>query len=109
VCGKDDAVKGEVPVAFVVVRTGTSADAALAHALAERVVERIGKIARPEAIHFVDRLPKTRSGKIMRRVVKAVADGKANVGDVTTLEDGATVEEIREAMGRLRERLSGRS
>jgi len=102
VCGKDDAVKGEVPVAFVVVRKGTNATEALARAVGDRVVERIGKIARPEAVHFVAHLPKTRSGKIMRRVVKAVADGKVDVGDVTTLEDGATVEEIRDAIARLR-------
>jgi len=106
VCGREDAVKGEVPVAFVVVKRGQHADAAFALAVAERVVERIGKIARPEEVHIVRMLPKTRSGKIMRRVVKAVADGHADIGDVTTLEDGASVDEIRDAIARLRADLS---
>ena len=98
VCGQVDEIRGETPVAFVVLRAGATASDRLATEIAEEVSQRIGKIARPSAIHFVARLPKTRSGKIMRRVVKAVADGRTDVGDVTTLEDGASVDEIREAL-----------
>ena len=100
VCGRPDEVKGEVPTAFVVMKRGQPADAAIGRAVAAHVAALIGKIARPEAVHFVRRLPKTRSGKIMRRVVKAVAEGRADVGDVSTLEDGATVDEVREAIAR---------
>ncbi len=101
VCGQSDPVKGEVPVAFVVLRTGQVPTAPLAQELAEHVAGRIGKIARPAAVHFVRLLPKTRSGKIMRRVVRAVAEGRAEVGDVSTLEDGASVEEVRRATAEL--------
>jgi acetyl-CoA synthetase len=105
VCGRADEVKGEVPVAFVVVKEGEAHDPELGRAVAAHVAARIGKLARPEEVYFVSKLPKTRSGKIMRRVVKAVADGRADLGDTTTLEDGASVDEIREAMARLRDEL----
>ncbi|MGI0132144.1 MAG: acetate--CoA ligase [Thermoplasmata archaeon] len=98
VCGVADDVKGEVPVAFVVLRSGQRPQASLSDQILDHVVERIGKIARPERVHFVHRLPKTRSGKIMRRVVKAVAEGRTDLGDVTTLEDEASVEEVQQAM-----------
>ncbi len=98
VCGVSDAEKGEVPVAFVVLRSNAAPSGELTHELLEQVTHRIGKIARPQAVHFVRLLPKTRSGKIMRRVVKAVAEGLAEVGDLTTLEDGASVEEVRSAL-----------
>jgi acetyl-CoA synthetase len=61
----------------------------------------LGAIATPEEVYFVNRLPKTRSGKIMRRVLKSVASG-GTVGDTTTLEDGAAVEEVRQAFEELR-------
>ena len=98
VCGVADPEKGEVPQAFVVLRSGATSSSELEHELLEEVAGRIGKIARPRGVHFVRLLPKTRSGKIMRRVVKAVADGRAEVGDLTTLEDGASVEEVRDAL-----------
>ena len=100
VCGRSDPIKGEVPVAFVVLKRGHEADAHLAESVAAHVSALIGKIARPEEVHLVRRLPKTRSGKIMRRVVKAVSEGRSDVGDVSTLEDGATVEEVRDAVAR---------
>jgi acetyl-CoA synthetase len=103
VVGQQDELKGEVPVAFVTLRHGTEPSGALEGALADRVAEVIGKIARPERVHFVRALPKTRSGKIMRRVVKAVADGRTEVGDVSTLEEEASVDEIRAAIRHLRE------
>ncbi|HUJ78442.1 MAG TPA: acetyl-coenzyme A synthetase, partial [Thermoplasmata archaeon] len=102
VCGAADEARGEVPVAFVVLRTGVDGTSALADVIAETVAERIGRIARPARVHFVRALPKTRSGKIMRRVAKAVADGRTDVGDVTTLEEAGSVEEIRAALARLR-------
>ena len=102
VCGLPDPVKGDVPVAFVVLRQGRTGTDALANELADHVADRIGKIARPSAVRFVRGLPKTRSGKILRRVVRAVAEGRTDVGDLTTLEDGASVEEIREAAGAFR-------
>ena len=100
VCGIADAEKGEVPVAFVVLRAGGKGSPALADELVDHVAGRIGKIARPARVHLVRLLPKTRSGKIMRRVVKAVADGLTEVGDVSTLEDGASVDEVRSAIDR---------
>ena len=102
VCGVPDPIKGEVPVAFVVLRTGRSASPALAEELAAAVGERIGAIARPAAVHFVRGLPKTRSGKILRRVVRAAAEGRSSLGDTSTLEDEAPVDELREAFRRLR-------
>ena len=105
VCGLPDEIRGEVPVAFVVLRHGTDASPRLAERLADRVTERIGKIARPAQVHFVRLLPKTRSGKIMRRVVRAAAEGRAEVGDISTLEEEASVEEIRQALLRFREEL----
>ncbi len=65
------------------------------------VRERIGPIATPDAIHFVSMLPKTRSGKIMRRVIRAVYQGD-NIGDLSTIEDGATVDMVREAVDLLK-------
>ena len=98
VCARSDPVKGEVPAAFVVLRRPAVPSAELATALTERVVAEIGKIARPEELHFVALLPKTRSGKIMRRVVRAVAEGQEQLGDLSTLEEGASIEEIRAAI-----------
>jgi acetyl-CoA synthetase len=69
--------------------------------IADLLRETIGPVAVPDAIYFVDSIPKTRSGKIMRRVLKAVASGN-DVGDLTTLENEASVEEIRNALESLR-------
>jgi acetyl-CoA synthetase len=98
VCGLPDAVRGEVPVAFVVLRAGATPSPGIGDRLADHVSDRIGKIARPAAVHVVRMLPKTRSGKIMRRVVRAAAEGRAELGDVSTLEDGASVEEVKRAL-----------
>ncbi|MCI4366966.1 MAG: acetyl-coenzyme A synthetase, partial [Thermoplasmata archaeon] len=107
VCGRADATKGEVPVAFVVLRSGAAPDAELAKALLSAVESSIGKIARPDQIVFMRSLPKTRSGKIMRRVVRAVVRGEADVGDVSTLEDESPVEEVRAALEGFRAQLGG--
>ncbi|HZY70483.1 MAG TPA: acetate--CoA ligase [Thermoplasmata archaeon] len=101
VCGAPDPIKGDVPVAFVVLRGGVTTTPTLADELAAHVAHAIGSIARPQAIYFVDGLPKTRSGKIMRRVVQSVASGAKDIGDLTTLEDGASVDEVRSAFQRL--------
>ncbi|MGI0091304.1 MAG: AMP-binding enzyme, partial [Nitrososphaerales archaeon] len=105
VAGKSDEIKGESIVAFVIVKSGFEPSPELAGKLKEHVRKAIGPVATPEEIHFVKSLPKTRSGKIMRRVVKAVANGMQNVGDVTTLEDQASVEEVRRAVQELQQQL----
>jgi acetyl-CoA synthetase len=98
VAGKKDEIKGESIAGFVILKTGFEPGPKLAKELTEHVRERIGPVATPGEIHFVKSLPKTRSGKIMRRVVKAVANGMTNIGDITTLEDEASVEEVKRAI-----------
>ncbi len=104
VAGKPDAVKGEGIVAFVTLKNGYSASKQLREELRQHVRKAIGPIATPDEIHFVSLLPKTRSGKIMRRVVKAVASG-VEIGDLTTLEDGASIEEVKKAIAEFTESL----
>jgi acetyl-CoA synthetase len=104
VMGKEDPVKGEVPVAFVVLRSGFTPSDELRQQLVQHIRSTIGPIATPEAIVIVTRLPKTRSGKIMRRLLKAVLAG-APLGDVSTLEDEASVEDIKATYEELRKQL----
>jgi propionate--CoA ligase len=73
----------------------------VARGIKQLVRERIGPIAQPDAVHFVSTLPKTRSGKIMRRVIRAVYQGDT-IGDLSTIEDDATVDQVREAVEMLR-------
>jgi len=87
VVGRPDEIKGQGVVAFVTLRTGTKADKDLAEKLRKHVGQMIGPIAKPDDIRFTEGLPKTRSGKIMRRLLKQVASGVAVTGDTTTLED----------------------
>ena len=87
VVGKPDEIKGQGVVAFVTLKGGQTASKELEDALKKHVGAVIGAIARPDQIRFTDSLPKTRSGKIMRRLLKEVASGKAVTGDTTTLED----------------------
>ena len=97
VCGIPDEIKGEVIVAFVVLKQDVKADSnSLRAELIEIVRNGIGPIATPREIYFVPKLPKTRSGKIMRRVLKAIA-GNENVGDISTLEDSAAVRDVQNA------------
>ena len=105
VAGKKDEIKGESITAFVIIKSGYDPTPELASQLTEHVRKTIGPIATPSEIHFVRSLPKTRSGKIMRRVVKAVANGMESVGDTTSLEDEGSVEEARRAMLELREQV----
>ena len=79
-------LKGQAPVGFVILRGGFEATPELAQTLRQHVASEIGGLARPEAVHFTPELPKTRSGKIMRRLLRDVAEGKA-LGDLTTLAD----------------------
>lgn len=101
VVGRPDEVKGEVIVAFVTLKQGYTPSKELSAELREHVRNVVGPIARPEEIHFVRMLPKTRSGKIMRRVIRAVASNM-DVGDVTTLEDEASVDEVKAAIEALK-------
>ena len=79
--------KGQALVAFVTVKSGVTADAGLREELRQHVTKEIGPVARPDDIRFAEALPKTRSGKIMRRLLKQVATGAEIKGDTTTLED----------------------
>ena len=96
VVGKEDPVKGEKIVMFVRLREGANHSPALKKDIAAHMRKMIGPIAVPEEIHFAKELPKTRSGKVMRRVLKAVANDKS-IGDLTTLEDKSSVGEITRA------------
>lgn len=80
-------LKGQALAVFVTLRTGFTASDALKKELSDKVAKQIGSFARPDSIRFTDALPKTRSGKIMRRLLKEVASGKEIKGDTTTLED----------------------
>jgi acetyl-CoA synthetase len=96
VTSKPDQKKGESIIAFLVLRTGFLPSDQLHDELVDHVRNTVGPIATPEEIYFVNKLPKTRSGKIMRRLLKSIASGTA-IGDATTLEDEASIEEIRQA------------
>ncbi|AHC50804.1 3-hydroxypropionyl-CoA synthetase [Sulfolobus acidocaldarius SUSAZ] len=96
VIGVPDPIKGEVPYAFVVLKSGQTPSQQLTQEILKTVREKVGPIAMVDKVFFVSKLPKTRSGKIMRRVVKAVVT-KAEVGDITTLEDEASVDEVKKA------------
>ncbi len=87
VVGRPDDLKGQAVVAFVTLKSGHQSGPELVAALRERVSKEIGPIAKPDQIRFAEALPKTRSGKIMRRLLKEVAAGGTVKGDVTTLED----------------------
>jgi len=95
VVSRPDDVVGEAIVAFVTLRSGHEGTEAVASELREHVAKMIGKIARPHGIIFTEDLPKTRSGKIMRRLLRDVAQGRS-LGDVTTLANAEIVEQIRE-------------
>ncbi len=97
VVGFPHEIKGEGIAAFVTLRAGTNSDEALKTTLGRHVVTEIGAIARPDQIRFTDALPKTRSGKIMRRLLRDIAAGKAEVGDTTTLEDYGVLAKLRES------------
>ncbi len=96
VASKPHEVKGEAIVVFAVLRKGYSGSEELEKELKGHMRKTVGPLATPENIYFVAKLPKTRSGKIMRRVLKALVTGQS-IGDVSTLEDKASVEEAKQA------------
>ena len=102
VVGKPHEIKGEAVVAFVVLKGARPADAAAAKKLAEDlrnwVGKEIGPIAKPDEIRFGENLPKTRSGKIMRRLLRAIAKGEEITQDVSTLENPAILEQLKEVV-----------
>jgi acetyl-CoA synthetase len=91
VVGRPDDLKGQALVAFVTVKSGIQPDDALKEELRNHVAKEIGALAKPDNIRFAAGLPKTRSGKIMRRILKEIAAGGAVKGDTTTLEDFSVV------------------
>ena len=99
VVARPDDIKGEAIVAFVTLRSGHEPTRELRAALSEHVANTIGSIARPAEIRFADLLPKTRSGKIMRRLLREVALKGGVSGDTTTLEDLSVIEKLAKAKG----------
>jgi acetyl-CoA synthetase len=95
VVGRADEMKGQALVGFVTLKGDVTPSAALRQELVDWVAQEIGKFARPDAIRFADALPKTRSGKIMRRLLKELASGKQPEGDMTTLEDISVLAKLR--------------
>jgi acetyl-CoA synthetase len=96
VVGRPHEIKGQAAVAFVTLKEGNKGTPGVADELKEHVVRKIGAIARPDQILFAADLPKTRSGKIMRRLLRDIAEGKA-LGDTTTLADPAVVARLKES------------
>jgi acetyl-CoA synthetase len=94
--GRPDELKGQAISAFVTLEAGNTASPALKEELRQWVVKEIGALARPEDIRFTDSLPKTRSGKIMRRLLRELAAGGEVKGDTTTLEDFNVLAKLRE-------------
>ncbi|MDP3760939.1 MAG: propionate--CoA ligase [Ramlibacter sp.] len=102
VVGVADSLKGQVAMAFVVPRdtaglTDTAARLKLEGDIMKVVDEQLGAVARPSRVHFVNLLPKTRSGKLLRRAIQAVAEGR-DAGDLTTIEDPTALQQIRDLM-----------
>jgi acetyl-CoA synthetase len=104
VCGIPDEIKGEAIIAFLVPKEGVTVTDLLKSQVIENIRKDIGAIATPQSIYFVSKLPKTRSGKIMRRLLKAIASNE-KIGDVSTLEDGAAVSEIQSAFEELKKQI----
>ena len=102
VCGIPHDIKGEAIIAFVVLRDGYSSSKALKNEIILHIRNVIGPIASPEQLYFVTRLPKTRSGKIMRRLLKAIAKGD-KIGDISTLENEAAVSEVQAAFEEMKQ------
>ncbi|MDP2707377.1 MAG: propionyl-CoA synthetase, partial [Burkholderiales bacterium] len=106
VVGVSDQLKGQVPMAFAVVKDASSVATATGRQALEQevfdVVDRaLGAIGRPARVHFVTLLPKTRSGKVLRRSIQALAEGR-DPGDLTTLDDPAGLEQVRAAVANAR-------
>jgi acetyl-CoA synthetase len=98
--GRPDEIKGQAVVVFVTLKTGMEANDSLASELKKHVGNVIGAIARPDDVRFASMLPKTRSGKIIRRLLKEVAAGGQVKGDTTTLEDFGAVAALMQSQGK---------
>ena len=96
VVGRPDDIKGQAIAAFVTLEGGRSGSDDLKEELRAHVAKEIGALAKPDDIRFTDALPKTRSGKIMRRLLREIAGGGNVAGDVTTLEDLSVLEKLRQ-------------
>ncbi len=96
VVGRPDPIKGQAVFAFVTLEGGRKGDDALRRELQQHVVKEIGALARPDELRFTDTLPKTRSGKIMRRLLRQIAAGDESLGDISTLEDLSALAKLRE-------------
>jgi acetyl-CoA synthetase len=96
VVGRPDEIKGQAIAAFVTLGAGRTPSDDLKQELRQHVAKEIGAFARPDDIRFTDALPKTRSGKIMRRLLREIASGDEVRGDVTTLEDLSILAKLRE-------------
>ena len=102
VVGVMDPIKGQMPLAFAVAKAALDSREAktkLEREVMETVDKQLGAIARPSAVHFVTLLPKTRSGKTLRRAIQAIAEGR-DAGDLTTIEDPSALEQIRQSLQR---------
>ncbi len=109
VCGIPDDVKGEVIIVFVVLKYGvTKSSDDLKKELSDKIRHDIGTIATPKQIYFVSKLPKTRSGKIMRRLLKAIANNE-KIGDVSTLEDSTAVTEVQSVVDEVQKSIKEKS
>ena len=105
VVGVADQLKGQMPMAFAVVKDAATIStpekrAELEKAVFKQVDDSLGAIARPSRVHFLTVLPKTRSGKLLRRSIQALAEGR-DPGDLTTIEDPAALEQLQQALGRV--------
>ena len=112
VVGRPDEMKGQAVVAFVTLKGSVAPSTGLKTELRDHVSEHIGAIARPDEVRFAEALPKTRSGKIMRRLLQEIASGKTVTGDTTTLEDFSVLaklseEEVSSGAGERKISLSG--
>ncbi len=97
IVGRPDEIKGQAVVAFVTLKEGQSASEDLRKKLRDHVAKAIGPIAKPDDVRFAGMLPKTRSGKIMRRLLKEIAAGSAVTGDTTTLEDYSVLARLKQS------------
>jgi acetyl-CoA synthetase len=97
VVGRPDEIKGTAVVGFVTLETDDEPSDELGQELRKHVAKEIGPVARPDDVRFAESLPKTRSGKIMRRLLRDIASGRTTVGDTTTLEDYSVLAQLRES------------
>jgi propionyl-CoA synthetase len=99
VIGVKDELKGQVPVVFATLRSADGADKReAASGMQQRVVDMLGGVAKPARVYIVNALPKTRSGKLLRRSIQALAESR-DPGDLTTIEDPGALEQIRAVLG----------